>query len=71
MKSIKADLSRKLKNARNRYNRLKKKAQSFTCDDLIDMPSMGIDATGMIEESEPTATAADYEKVGEEPLMSD
>ena len=58
LKMTKEDLSRKLKNARQRYTRLKKKALRLASGDLVDEFNTGSDATGMSVDSEPTAAAA-------------
>ena len=70
LKRMKEDLSRKLKNARQRYTRLKKKTHPLACDDLVEELSTGSDAIGMSVDSEPTAAAAGVGKCGDESLMS-
>ena len=70
LKMTKEDLSRKLKNARQRYTRLKKKALRRASGDLVDELNAGSDESGMSVDSAPTAAAAGVGKCGDESLMS-
>ena len=70
LKMTKEDLTRKLKNARQRYTRLKKKALRLASGDLVDELNAGSDESGMSVDSEPTAAAAGVGKCGDESLMS-
>ena len=70
LKREKENLTRMLKNARQRYTRLKKKALRLASGDLVDELNAGSDACGMSVDSEPTAAAAGVGKCGDESLMS-
>ena len=70
LKREKENLTRMLKNARQRYTRLKKKALRLASGDLVDELNTGSDAIGMSVDSEPTAAAAGVGKCGDESLMS-
>ena len=65
-KMTKEDLTRKLKNARQRYTRFKQKALRLASGDLVDELNTGSDASGMSVDSEPTAAAAGVGKCGDE-----
>ena len=59
MKAIQADLSRKLKNARSRYQYCKRKSLSLKDADFVEMLPTGSEASDMSTDSEPTAAGAD------------
>ena len=59
-----------LKNARQCYTRLKKKAHPLAGDDLVDELNAGSDACGMSVDSEPTAAPAAVGKCGDDSFMS-
>ena len=64
MKVIKANLSRKLKNARSRYTYCKRKAHSLNGADLVESLQTWSDATDVSTDSEPTAAGADDAQFG-------
>ena len=66
----KEKLTRMLKNARQRYTRLKKKAHPLACDDLVDELITGSDACDMSVDCEPTAAPAAVGKCGDDLFMS-
>ena len=70
LKREKENLTRMLKNARQRYTRLKKKAHPLACDDLVDELITGSDACDMSVDCEPTAAPAAVGKRGDDLLMS-
>ena len=70
LKREKENLTRMLKNARQRYTRLKKKAHPLACVALVDELSAGSDASEMSVDSEPTAAPAAVGKGGDHSLMS-
>jgi Spy/CpxP family protein refolding chaperone len=55
MKAAKKDLTRQLKNACKRRNRLKKRARQLTDADLVEVLQMRRDTLPRAEDSEPTA----------------
>ena len=70
LKREKENLTRMLKNARQRYTRLKKKAHPLACDDLVDELITGSDACDRRVDCEPTAAPAAVGKRGDDLLMS-
>ena len=70
LKREKENLTRMLKNARQRYTRLKKKAHPLACDDLVDELITGSDACDMSVDCEPTAAPAAVGKCGDDSFMS-
>ena len=59
MKAIHADLTRKIKNARSRYQYCRRKCFSLTDADFVEMLPTGSEASDMSTASEPTAAGAD------------
>ena len=70
MKAAQGDLSRKLKNARSRYQYCKKKSVCLKDADFVEMLPMESEACHMSTDSEPTAAGADVAHVGSEASAS-
>ena len=64
MKAIRGNLSRKLKNARSRYQYCKRKCLSLKDADFVEMLPMESEASDTSTASEPTAVGADTAHFG-------